>query len=355
MSDNYSFKDAGGNTVTHASKDVGSGVQASKHVPVDDAGVVIAKAEDAAHASGDKGYMLLAVRKDTAAALAGADGDYIPLIVDSLGRLHVTSTASAAAGDVAHDAADSGNPVKIGGKAYLDPPVSGVSVGDRVEAYFDQYGRQVVKFDQAMLERVNYGPTLAYGMALLGEVLDRSNGDGSNTTDAAMDRLRLGREQELIVMPPTRWLYATYGSVDLAADLGFSTTNIWQNFNKVTTGDLTHSGIGAAAFWLRFPMLSFSRGCMIGLTSTLNTTLNVKLKANIPGASTDNVVCHPLLDAVDLSSGSTVWFSGFSVADGGAAGIRYVPMLNAPMAYCTLELLPAADPTSGGLLIAVAR
>jgi len=47
------------------------------------------KAEDAGHSSGDKGIMLLAVRKDTAAALAGTDADYIPLIVDASGRLHI--------------------------------------------------------------------------------------------------------------------------------------------------------------------------------------------------------------------------------------------------------------------------
>jgi hypothetical protein len=140
VADNYSFKDASGNTQSHASKDVGAGVHASKHVPVDDAGVLIAKAEDAAHSSGDKGYMLLAVRKDTAAALAGADGDYIPLIVDANGRLHVAGNA---AGDVAHDAADSGFPLKVGGKAATATPTA-VANGDRVNAYFDANGRLVV-------------------------------------------------------------------------------------------------------------------------------------------------------------------------------------------------------------------
>lgn len=48
-------------------------------------------AEDAAHASGDTGIVLMAVRQDTAASLAGADGDYIPLIVDSTGRLHISN------------------------------------------------------------------------------------------------------------------------------------------------------------------------------------------------------------------------------------------------------------------------
>lgn len=52
------------------------------------------KAEDAVHATGDKGIMGLAVRKDTAAALAGADGDYAPLEVDANGRLHVVLSAA---------------------------------------------------------------------------------------------------------------------------------------------------------------------------------------------------------------------------------------------------------------------
>ena len=105
----------------------------------------LAKSEDAAHASGDKGIMALVVRKDTAAALAGADGDYAPLEVDASGRLWVNVGTMAAlpagsnaigsvvsAGNVAHDAADSGNPLKVGGKAYTGAP-SAVADADRVD------------------------------------------------------------------------------------------------------------------------------------------------------------------------------------------------------------------------------
>lgn len=53
--------------------------------------VDLAKAEDAAHTSGDMGLMALAVRTDTAVARALTDGDYIPLITDSSGRLHVNA------------------------------------------------------------------------------------------------------------------------------------------------------------------------------------------------------------------------------------------------------------------------
>ena len=52
-----------------------------------------------------------------------------------------------ARGDVAHDAADSGNPIKVGGKARSSAP-SDVANGDRVDAYFDQKGRLVMYDDQ---------------------------------------------------------------------------------------------------------------------------------------------------------------------------------------------------------------
>ena len=49
----------------------------------------LGKAEDAAHTTGDVGVMSLGVRKDTAASLAGTDGDYTAPIFDSTGKLHV--------------------------------------------------------------------------------------------------------------------------------------------------------------------------------------------------------------------------------------------------------------------------
>ncbi len=52
-------------------------------------------AEDVPHVSGDVGTMALVVRKDTATALAGTDGDYAPLEVDASGRLHVNVGTSA--------------------------------------------------------------------------------------------------------------------------------------------------------------------------------------------------------------------------------------------------------------------
>jgi len=56
------------------------------------------KAEDAVHGTGDSGVMALGVRKDTGAAIAGTDGDYSPLQVDSSGNLRV-NVAAGGAGD----------------------------------------------------------------------------------------------------------------------------------------------------------------------------------------------------------------------------------------------------------------
>ena len=63
-------------------------------------------------------------------------------------NIQVTTAAAAASsleGDVAHDAVDSGNPVKVGGYA-IDPTSlpSAVAAGDRVNQVNDTYGRPVV-------------------------------------------------------------------------------------------------------------------------------------------------------------------------------------------------------------------
>lgn len=51
----------------------------------------VVKTEDAAHGSGDKGIMALAVRQSTQADF-GADGDYVPMSINDDGELRVTSS-----------------------------------------------------------------------------------------------------------------------------------------------------------------------------------------------------------------------------------------------------------------------
>lgn len=63
-------------------------------------------------------------------------------------------------GSVAHDAADSGNPLKIGGKASTSTPTA-VANGDRVDAYFDSEGRQAV-FSDRTNPATSCGKTITY-------------------------------------------------------------------------------------------------------------------------------------------------------------------------------------------------
>lgn len=100
MADNTTTKDGGGTTIPVATDKVTYSGDADQNLalmhPVMVTGAEGSKvvsevfvAEDAVHSSGDFGMMALGVRKDTATALAGADGDYQPAIFDASGRQHV--------------------------------------------------------------------------------------------------------------------------------------------------------------------------------------------------------------------------------------------------------------------------
>lgn len=95
-------------------------------------------AEDSAHASGNVGLHMLAVRQDTLASSVSADGDYGSLKLNADGRLYVDASVS---GDVADDAADSGNPLKVGSRA-VDGALAAVSASsDRADLISDLYRR----------------------------------------------------------------------------------------------------------------------------------------------------------------------------------------------------------------------
>jgi hypothetical protein len=80
-------------------------------ISVDGAGrlrVAAEKAEDAPHTTGDIGVMALAVRSDSQ-TVTGADGDYVPLLVNSSGALYVTGGGGGT--EYTEDAAAAANPV----------------------------------------------------------------------------------------------------------------------------------------------------------------------------------------------------------------------------------------------------
>lgn len=81
---------------------------------VGDISLVSEYAEDSAHVSGDVGQFILAVRNDAEASLVGTDGDYAPLQVDANGRLKVATVVNVEPSDAefledaAHASGDAG-------------------------------------------------------------------------------------------------------------------------------------------------------------------------------------------------------------------------------------------------------
>lgn len=96
----------------------------------------IAKAEDVAAAGGDVGVPAMAIQQSSPADTA-ANGDYAMLQM-SAGRLW---TSAQSAGDIAHDAADSGNPVKTGAVAIAHGTnPTAVAAADRTNLYANRAG-----------------------------------------------------------------------------------------------------------------------------------------------------------------------------------------------------------------------
>lgn len=92
------------------------------------------KAEDVAHSTGDMGVAVWSVGNEAQSTFA-ADGDYIPFATDVKGNTLVT-------GNIAHDGADAGRPIKIGGRARTSE-IAAVASDDRVDAIFDKAGKQI--------------------------------------------------------------------------------------------------------------------------------------------------------------------------------------------------------------------
>lgn len=92
--------------------------------------------EDTAHTTGDSGIMTLAVRNDSGVALAGTEGDYIPLTTDSTGQLRVTGGGTQYAVDAALGAAPTGTLAVAKRDDALSAltPIEGDAVELRVDA-----------------------------------------------------------------------------------------------------------------------------------------------------------------------------------------------------------------------------
>jgi len=126
-----------------ASGAIASGAVASGAIA---AGAVVAgatsfvKLEDVASADADAGVAVLAIRDDTCDIRSGTEGDYEPFHTDAVGRLWVDPQ-----GNVAHDAGDSGNPVKVGYKVESTPSAQVCADADRTDGIADMDGAHFVR------------------------------------------------------------------------------------------------------------------------------------------------------------------------------------------------------------------
>lgn len=99
-------------------------------------------AEDSAHASGDLGSQILAVRNDAGTSLVSADGDYSPLSVDSTGALRVAGSFAPQDNKAEDSAAVSGDTGSYVLSVRQDTLVSSTSAdGDYQSFKTDALGR----------------------------------------------------------------------------------------------------------------------------------------------------------------------------------------------------------------------
>ena len=96
--------------------------------------------EDISATGGENGFFIMGVRQDAAGSPVSADGDYHGLVFNADGELKVAADLTSS---VADDAPDSGNPIKVGGRAFdTSSTMDAADEGDRVDLLTDQYRRQ---------------------------------------------------------------------------------------------------------------------------------------------------------------------------------------------------------------------
>lgn len=101
----------------------------------------LSQLEDAIAGNGDAGIMALAVRQDSLSSSVSNDGDYGSLKLNSVGELYVTASVN---GNVADDAPDAGNPIKVGSRAVSGPLALISADNDRADMISDRYRRLYV-------------------------------------------------------------------------------------------------------------------------------------------------------------------------------------------------------------------
>ena len=202
----------------------------------------LGKAEDAAHTTGDTGVMMLGVRKDTAAATAGTDGDYQPPVSNARGATWV-AIEDGAGGQITsfgggiqytEDVAAAADPV--GTTPILvrkDTPAAITSAdGDNIAQRGTDYGAAYVTIlnssgtpintfggsgGTAVADDAAFAVGTDQGTPAMG-LADETATDSVDEGDVGVMRMTLDRKQIVAIYPHTAGGCSMYHKVSAASD-----------------------------------------------------------------------------------------------------------------------------------------
>lgn len=213
-------------------------------------------------------------------------------------------------GDVAHDAADSGNPLKLGGKASTALPAA-VANGDRVNAYFDEYGRLGVNASSIGVGYA-WGYVNGYSTGLIdGDTADwyavraATDDDPTDILNTAGNVLKYFDSDEGAFDATPIWVKVPIW----AATLGWSTW--WAHI---------YNGLGVS---LRIDAYGvFEKGTLTGGTKPISQAVSY----------------FPIATAIDIPTGSGAVL--------GPGGTSFTTPSMWPVGWLVLKATPASDPAA---------
>ena len=227
--------------------------------------------------------------------VAGSDGTYTRRIAtDAAGHVQVdvlSTVAQAASGDVAHDAADSGNPVKIGGYAKAAAPTA-VADGDRVNAWFTPTGALNVADGGGTVSIDDGG-----GSVTVDGTVAATQSGAWNVTNLANSGVDIGdvtinnaSGASAVNIQDGGNSLTVDGSVTLAAAIPAGTNNIGDVDVLTVPAPLNLTGNGASASALRVTMANDSTG-IVSLAAGTNAIGKLAANSGVDIGDVDVISC----------------------------------------------------------------
>lgn len=208
--------------------------------------------EDAVHSSGAKVTLAGVVRQDTAAQLAGTDGDYSVLVNDASGRLHVNV----------------GNTVTVASHAVTNAGTFAVQVDGNALTALQKIDDPVLVDDAAFTPATS-------SVMMSGYEADESSTDSVDEGDAGAARMTLDRKQIVTTQPHTAGGLTIFRSIDLDETEEEVKGSAGQVYGAWVTNTATSTR------WLKFYNATAAN-------VTVGTTTPV-ITIGIPGNSSDDI------------------------------------------------------------------